>query len=36
VAPEGCFQGCCKECRTANNGGRIHSFAKWGHVCMRS
>jgi hypothetical protein len=21
---------------TASNGGRIHSFAKWGHVCMRS
>jgi hypothetical protein len=22
--------------RTANIGGRIHSFAKWGHICMRS
>jgi hypothetical protein len=21
---------------TASNGGRIHSFAKWGHLCMRS
>jgi hypothetical protein len=21
---------------TASNGGRIRSFAKWGHICMRS